>query len=482
MYRIKEKQAYEKICKAFKAQPKGATVADIVSKTSLPLTLVRSLAPAVADEFSGRLQVTESGEILYSFPRGWKSKYRGFKARFLKIMGGLGKALKAAAKALFKVWIMLMLVGYFVFFMALALLALLATTVTSSHSKDSSSRSSGGLGLIHGLFGLIIRIWFYSELLKPFDDRSPRRQKPAGKPLYKAIFSFVFGDGEPEKEWLAHGLLTKTEVQRTIAFIQANKGIISLPEFMIITGLNPHQADETISTFCAQYGGNPEATEEGTIIYRFDDLLHNTQQSAAPALPLQLKSLKTFSSNSKSMNTWISILNGVNTIFGAYFLFSPLGSYLHALAVVLFAQFLSPASAAAAVHFGLGVVPLVFSVLFWLIPSVRTFLLKKDNASIRLNNFRRLAYRHIWNNPRMVKAEELSFPEPAGTPKHKEAAQEQIIKELGAYTIPDVSEENGKTVYTFPGLEQEALTLHQYRAATASGSLGATVFDSDEKL
>ncbi|MDR2807774.1 MAG: hypothetical protein LBB43_02070 [Spirochaetaceae bacterium] len=480
MYRIKEKEAYEKVCKAFKAHPKGATIADIVAKTSLPLATVRSLAPAVADEFSGRLQVTESGEILYSFPRGWTSKYRGFKARFGKIIGGIGKALKAGGKMLFKLWIMLMLVGYFVFFMALALLALLVATFASS-SKDGPSRSLGGI--IHGLFGLIIRIWFYSELLKPFESNPrPTRQAENKKPLYKSIFSFVFGDGDTEKQRSAHGLLSETEAQSIITFIQANKGIINLPEFMILTGLSPQEANETISAFCAEYGGDPEATEEGTIIYRFGDLM-NTQQSAASfSRRLKLKALKAFSSNSKPMNTWISVINGANVAFSAYFLLSPLGSYLHALAFVLFSQFMSESHAAAAVTVGLGIVPLVFSALFWLIPAIRTFLVKRDNTQIKLNNFRRLAYNQIWNRPNTVKAEELVFSDPAGTPKHIEPAQEQIIKELGAYSIPDVSMEDGKAVYTFAGLEQEALVLQKYRAETTVGPLGATVFDSDEKL
>ena len=476
MRQIKEKEAYEKICKAFKAQPTGATIADVVSKTSLPLTTVRSLAPVVADEFSGRLQVTEGGEILYSFPRGFTSKYRGFKARFFKIMGSLGKVLKIAGMTLFKIWIMVMLIGYFVIFIALALLSTLAVTVAaSSGSKNSSSRSSGGI--INALFGVIIRIWFYSELTKSLDGQRQTRPKAKGKPLYKSIFSFVFGEGAAEKE----GVLSETELHSIIAFIQTNKGIISLPEFMILTGLDPQQADKSISAFCADYSGSPEATEEGTIIYRFEDLM-NTRQNVQASTRPHLKALRDFSSNKKSMNIWFNVINGVNAAFGAYFLLSPLNSLIHAITFSLFSQFIAPTASFAFISIGLGFVPLVFSALFWLIPIIRSFMLKRDNTRIKLSNFRSLAYNQIWNRPRTVSAQELVFSGQACTPKHLEKAQEQVIKELGSYTIPDVSIENGRTVYSFPGLEQEALALQESRNTTIIGSLGAIVFDTDENL
>jgi hypothetical protein len=59
----RDRPAYEKIVGALRRQPKGATVADIVARTALPLETVRDLIPAAADEYSGRLVVTESGEI-----------------------------------------------------------------------------------------------------------------------------------------------------------------------------------------------------------------------------------------------------------------------------------------------------------------------------------------------------------------------------------------------------------------------------------
>ncbi|MDR3249271.1 MAG: hypothetical protein LBT39_10855, partial [Treponema sp.] len=233
---VRDRAAYEKVSAALRRQRTGATVADIVAKTALPLSTVRELVPVAADEFSARLEVTESGEIRYSFPRGFVSKYRGFRAGLRKALGAFKKGFKVAATGIFKGWIMVMLVGYFLLFMLIALAALvLSAAASGSNSNSRSSNRGGGLGLTSGIFNMIIRIWFYSELMKPIDRRSYGNQRdfagarqPKGKPLYKAIFSFVFGDEDPNGRW------EDREAQAVIAYIQANRGVISLPELMTL--------------------------------------------------------------------------------------------------------------------------------------------------------------------------------------------------------------------------------------------------------
>ena len=176
--------------------------------------------------------------------------------------GKAGGAVKAAASFLFKIWIMVMLIGYFALFMLIALAALvLSLGGGSSNSSSRSDRGGGGLYLAGSIFNMIIRIWFYSELAKAMDPRYAGRQaRPKGRPLHKAIFSFVFGDGDPNADFE-----TKTK-QAVIAYIQANKGVISLPEFIILTGLKPAEAQPAIASYCAEFGGSPEATDDGTVV------------------------------------------------------------------------------------------------------------------------------------------------------------------------------------------------------------------------
>jgi hypothetical protein len=323
--KINDREACRKITDACRKQKNGATVADIAGRTSLPLAMVKDLIPKVADEYSARLQVTESGEILYSFPQGFRSKYRGPGVFMRSVLEKVGKGVKIFASWLFKVWIMVMLIGYFALFMLLALAALVISLSggSSGNSDSRSGRSGGGLFFAGSIFNLIIRIWFYSELTKSMDpyyyDR--RQAKPGGRPLHKAIFSFVFGDGDPNADWETR------EKQAVIAYIQANKGVISLPEFVMLTGLKPLEAENAVTAFCVEFGGSPEATEDGTVVYRFDELLvraDTRDRSFGGSSPV--KRLENFSLNKTGMNMWFGIINGVNVLFGGYYLFNALNT------------------------------------------------------------------------------------------------------------------------------------------------------------
>jgi hypothetical protein len=111
--------SYAKLVTALKKLPRrpagdglrGRSAADLSAATALPLETVRELLPRAADEFRGRLEVTSSGEILYSFPGGFASRYRGFSVFVARALEKAGRFFRAAGVLLFKVWIMVMLVG-----------------------------------------------------------------------------------------------------------------------------------------------------------------------------------------------------------------------------------------------------------------------------------------------------------------------------------------------------------------------------------
>ncbi|MDR0656577.1 MAG: hypothetical protein LBG22_09720 [Treponema sp.] len=489
-----DREAYTKVIEIFRRQRKGATIADISAKSGLSLQKVRELVPRAADEYSARLEVTESGEILYSFPRGFTSKYRGFRAVLGRFLEKSGKLLKIAGTWFFKVWIMVMLVGYFVLFMLIALATLVISVAAASGSNNSRSsrrHSGGGLFFTSSIFDLIIRIWFYSELTKSLDGRHYRRnsrEAPKGRPLYKAIFSFVFGEGDPNAGW------TEKENQSVIAYIQAHQGVISLPEYMTLTGMAPVEAEEGIIAFCTEFGGSPEVTGDGTIVYRFDELLRRTDTGnrSFPGLSAPVKRLFSFSSNSGKMNGWFALINGVNLGFGGYFLFNALksgqiltqahlnaASYLYGVTYLLFSQIVS--NPLPFLIIGLGIVPLVFSLCFWLIPSIRFLGMKKRNEKLKLENLRKDGYRRIWDNPLSVTDKDINPQAPECRPRNLSAAREQVIKELGSYAVPDVAIGDAGTVYVFKELDREKAALENYRATVDAGAsaLGKTVFDSE---
>jgi len=470
---------YKKVIVSLKRREKGSTAADICAATALPLYTVRELLPKAADEYSGRLQVTQSGEILYLFPDGFKSRYRGFGVWIRKASQKSAAFAKGSFAFLFKVWIMVMLIGYFVLFLALAL----ASVFLSAASKSSDRRGRSSFGF--GLFDLLIRLWFYSEIGRVTQTQNVK----SGRPMHKAVFSFVFGEKDPNTDW------QERQSRAIIAYIQANRGVISLAEYMAFTGENSVDAERTMLAFCSMYAGSPEATEEGTIVYRFDELLLRADKAGFCELSPPVKRLKTFSANSKSMNGWFIAINAVNLIFGSYFLYQSFSagrlitemqyqsaSYLYSFThYFLESVTVDPAGIIRAV---LGFTPLLFSLFFWLIPAVRRFLEKKENEAIKLSNFKRFGFGKIWTSPEKIDAQGFSgAPTAECRPRNIKEAVDRVIKDIGAYSVPEIEQtEEGRTMYTFSELENEKRALVKYRASLdpAPALLGKTVFDSGE--
>ncbi|MDR0389255.1 MAG: hypothetical protein LBH73_04235 [Spirochaetaceae bacterium] len=477
-------EAYRTLISVLRKNHGKATAADLTAKTALPLETVRELASAAADEYSGRLEVTQSGEILYSFPRGFTSRYRGFRAGLNRALEKCGLALKTAGIWAFKVWIMGILIGYFTLCIALAL-CLVFVSISASRSNRSSGRGRSSVHLDFSIFTLLMRRWFYSELImspyRSYGGAYRERRAPEGKkPIYQEVFSFVFGDGDPNAGW------AEKEKKAVIAYIQAHKGVITLGEFMILTGKDPVSAQRDISAYCVEFSGSPEVSEEGTLVFRFDKLLLQKDRPSAGLSPPG-KALRTFSANPKKTNNLFVLINGVNLVFGSYFLFKAATAGmlynqvqtaahgLYGMTFHLFGQV--SANPLPFISVGLGLTPIIFSLFFWMIPLLRSRYNKKENSKIQFENFRKESYKLIWEHPDLVRENDIQVR--SGDP---EKSRDRVIKEMGSYSGVDLSvNERGESCYTFTELRREKEAAEQYRASIDAkrAELGETVFDSD---
>lgn len=488
-----EKPLYGKLVACCKKHRDGIAAADLTAKTALPLETVRTLLPVCADEYRARLRVTESGEILYSFPHGFTSRYRGFGPAAGRFFDKAGAVLRKIAATLFKVWILVMLVGYFLLFIAIALAAVLASVAVQSQSKNenrSSRGNSGGVFFVGHIFELIIRIWFYSELFKPYDRYGRRPVKPKSRPLYKAVFSFVFGDGDLNADIAAR------ENRAVLAYIQEAGGVISLSEYMILTGKPPVEAEDAVTRFCASYGGSPEVSDDGVIFYRFDDLMLRQAGTGRKTLYSgPLRKLNAFSSNEPKFNRWFCVLNGVNLLFGGYFLWNALSmgrlemteaalqaaireSYLYTF-VYHFLEVNTQVSAYPVLFWGLGFVPLAFSAFFWLIPLFRKRGLDKSNEEVKLYNLRQSAFNNVWQKPHGVSESAFDAAGAESRPGNLPAARKKLVAELSAYARVEVrADDAGNFSYDFDEIGREKASLERERAGAKSAGLGGVVFDS----
>jgi len=482
----KQNAAYQKIVTAIKSRKNGCTAADITAATALELSLVNELLPKAADEYSGQLRITESGEILYYFPDGYASRYKGFGIAAKKIFTILFRFFKKVSVLLFKIWIVFMLIGYFVLFLAIALASVFITVASKSGGKGSGRGSSFSFGL----FDILIRIWFYTELTRSYDDYSDMYKKAPPKkeksPLHKAIFSFIFGDGDPNINW------DNNQKKAVISYIQANSGVISLCEYMAFSGINSLEAQKELLSFCSKYDGSPEVTQEGTIVYRFDKLLLGTEEKTIRETALPDKKLKTFSVNSKTKNIVFALINGFNLFFGSYFFYQSFeagklitkesykaASNIYVNVHNILSFFLEEPYSF--IRIVLGLVPLLFSVFFWLIPLVRFFKEKKENENIKMGNFKRFGFNKIWSSPQQVDKFTFDTSVKERKIRNSEKAMDIVIKEISAVSMPEIEiSENGSEIYSFNELINEKTALANYRRNIdlSKTQIGNTVFDS----
>lgn len=476
----------EAIVGAFRKRRGEAAPADIVAFTGLPKPQVDAELPAVADEFGGRLKVTDSGEILYSFPDGFRSRYKGFGPGLKRFLKALGKGATAVGTFLFKAWIMVMLVGYFALFVALIVLALLASVAASAADKDNRGRKSGGgFALTGRLLEMFMRIWFYNEVFKSPNQRRYEmnvrsRTREARRPLNKAIFSFVFGEPDPNA---GHDSVEK---RAFVALVKAKKGVVLLEDFMSITGLSPEEADKAINRYLYEFEGSPEVSENGTVYFHFPKLLLRARSDEAGASDSPFKRLRAFSANDKKSNAWYAAINGFNLAFGSYFLYCSLaystlaarpvtgGTYLFWFVGSLLAEV--AANPLGIMTVGLGIVPLAFSGLFWLIPALRAGSVSRQNERIKQGNLRRALYAGAVAAPSAVRE---PGPEslPASARPKDAAAPRKVLEELAAY---ERAEPAASGAWRLVELERKTADAERVRASVRpeDSRLGGVAFDS----
>ena len=485
-------QVEDKLVSFLKTRRGESTVADMISGTGLPKYQVEQTAKVVLDEYAGRLKVTESGELLYYFPGGMRSTVHGFRPGLRRFWKSFARGSVKVFSFLFKIWIVAMLIGYFVVFVAIGVLAIVASVAASAAGRggrgDRRGGGGGGFGgmyLAMQLLDLILRMWFWSSIL----GMNERQRRPReGRAFYKSVFGFVFGDEDPNKGW------EERERKHTISYIQGHKGVITLEELMGITGRESDDANALMNRLLLEYEGEPGVTENGTLIYTFRELMR-TSHDAKDRGTIQLQAGPTrrpapFSANKRRTNGWIIFFNTFNLLFGTYFLTIGLTQGVAALAKngpflysftgdLLLKAGINPVGV---LEIGLGVVPVLFSIVFFLVPLFRQLRLARQNEAIRQEALRKEILGQIISSPAHVDARNVR---PLGSdldPKNFAKVSRRILERIAAQlkAEPVVQEGTNEFAYTFPELKRELTDLAEYRSSVdvSRYDVGKTVFDS----
>ncbi|KAH9315523.1 hypothetical protein KI387_024150, partial [Taxus chinensis] len=368
---------------AVDALGRRVTIGDVASKAGLKLNQAETALQALAADSGGFLEVSDEGDVLYVFPSDYQVKLaaKSLRLRFKPVVDKL----KAVAEYLIRVSFGTALLASIVIVYTAIIAILSGRSEEDNRGRRERSYDPGFSRSYNSGFNFFISpadlFWYWD----PYYYRRPRRKEGGGMNFFEAVFSFVFGDGDPnqgieEERWKLIG-----------EYITSHGGVVTAEELAPYLDVSPVDEDKEDESYVLpvllQFDGRPEVDNKGNILYRFPSL-QRTASTWFGRKEYVGKRWKTwigeatkffqerqwdFSKAGGTEKSMVVALGGLN-LAGVIIL----GSMLKDIAIVQ-GGFLS---------FVVNVFPLlqIYAGSFFVIPLSRWFLIRKKNADIYQRN------------------------------------------------------------------------------------------------
>ena len=479
-----------------KVDPKTPmTVADAAARSGLALRDAEAGLTWLSSEYRGQLRVTADGDLVHLFPTGFTKPWEGRDAR-KKLAGAIGHGVMGALRFIVRAWVTIVLVGYAAIFLALIL-----GLAFAQQNNDSRGRRDGGLpggALAYAFLRVLGDALFWTfHPWSPFSvyggygygygydgygarPREVRRRPDEPKvPLYERVNRFFFGPAVPPED-------PRESERLVLAAIRAGKGRIGLADVMRVTGLPREEADPMMARLMLDYEGDVDVSEEGGIVYRFEkirrtatDVASGPATSEPPPAWTRTKPLPPLTGNSAGANLAIAALNGFNLLMGWWAIANDMTieRFRHLFDRIPY-QVMDTGTPIA-----LGLIPLVFSALIFLLPLGRALARpSKVRAATeekgRLAVLREVIERVRKKEPVTDAAVTQAWQTATGEAPPRKRVDQELVKLGGDVAI----DEGGATRWRFADLETEAAAVEAEReaASDAEARLGKVVFATDE--
>ncbi|MDY7016601.1 MAG: hypothetical protein SVX43_24000, partial [Cyanobacteriota bacterium] len=245
------------------------TAGDVAAQAGLEVNLAQSGLLALAADAGGHLQVAESGEIAYAFPKNFRAILRNkywrlrLQEGWQKVWGVLFYLIRISFGTLLILSILLML----------AAIAAILIYVNSSRD-DGDDRRSGGGGFVFlpRLWGPNLFWWFdpgYGRSSRSARSRSRLDASSDSQMSFlEAVFSFLFGDGNPNAD------LEERRWQTIGTTIRSNGGAVAAEQIAPYLDEIDARSDseDYILPVLVRFNGYPQVSDEGQIVYSFPEL------------------------------------------------------------------------------------------------------------------------------------------------------------------------------------------------------------------
>ncbi len=394
------------------------TVGDVVAQAGLNVNLAQPGLLALAADSGAHLQVAETGDIVYLFPKNFRGILRN---KFLRLR------LKEWWQKIWGILFYLIRISFGIILIAsIALIfvtiAIILFTATSSGDGSSNSRSSrhGGDG---GGMAFMPYFWFGPDLFWFFDpnyDQYSRRRQvssPEGNNkmnFLQAVFSFIFGDGNPNAN------LEEQRWQDIAKVIRNNQGAVTAEQIApyldnLGEGYSREYEDYMLPVL-SRFNGLPQVSPEGDIVYHFPELQTTARQRNSQPVAAYLREQPWRFSEADSGQIMTSAGLGIVNIVGALVLGSMLKGKVAAQLGGLVAFVKS-------IYWLL----LGYGSAFLTIPLVRYFWIQWKNSQIEARNQKRQERAVFLNQANTALQKKLAYA-------HQFAAQNVISNDDLAYT------------------------------------------------
>ncbi|MBD1823956.1 hypothetical protein H6F51_15855 [Cyanobacteria bacterium FACHB-DQ100] len=337
------------ILRAIESLNYRATVGDVATQAGLNVNFAEKGLLALASQANGELQVAESGEVVYQFPRNFRDILRDkdFRLRLKETWEKIWRVLFYLIRMSFGVVLVLLIVASF--------LAILALTIALSSNRDDDRGGDFSMPTV----------WFSPDffwIFTPDYDRRRVDRQHSDLNFLESIYSFLFGDGNPNAD------LEERRWQSIAAVIRSNRGAViaeQIAPFLDSVGtVSEQESEQYMLPVLTKFDGRPEVSPDGQFVYHFPSLQTTVSQQERQWLPAFLReSLYQFSQASSGQIT----------------LAAGLGVALLILAIVLTGMTAGIGIAALRV---LAFIGLGYSTAYLLIPGVRYFSIKGRNQRI----------------------------------------------------------------------------------------------------
>ncbi len=366
------------IMKAVEQLGYRVTVGDVATQAGLNINLAQQGLLALASDAGGHLQVAESGEIAYLFPKNFRSILRN---KFLRLQ------LQEWWEKVWRVLFYLIRISFGIVLLLSIVLIFVAIALIVIGINSSSDNNSGGGGRSHsgeggGGFSMPL-FWIGPDIFWFFDpgyDQRYRRQRASSERsemnFLEAIFSFLFGDGNPNAD------LEERRWQEIATVIRNSRGAVAAeqiaPYLDDIGEGYKRELEDYMLPVLTRFNGRPEVSPDGEIVYHFPELQTTAKAREAQSVPAYLRERLWRFSQASSGQIMLAIGLGAMNFVGALVLGSLLKGGIAAQlgGLVAFVQ---------SIYWLL----LGYGIGFLAIPLIRYFWIQWKNTQVEAHNQKR---------------------------------------------------------------------------------------------